>query len=145
VSDDLDMDYEERRGGMLIGRQAALADWRFRKEQREFEKQIKTLRAAKWNQEHPERRKEIANTYARKPEVVQRQARTSTARRHRARAKARVAGARVYRCKECGAEWCSAPWTRGLAGRGEFCGDACRQRYRYQEKTPGARRIRRHR
>lgn len=141
---DLDLDYEERTTGMLIGRQAALADWRFKKEQREFEKQIKSLRAVKWNREHPERRKEIANRYARKPEVVAHQTAASTARKRRLRQKKRLTnGAPVYRCRECGAEWCRTPWVRGPPG--EFCTEACRQRFRYQERTPGARRIRRRR
>lgn len=142
MSDELDMDYEDRRSGMLIGRQAALADWSFRKEQRAFERQIKSLRAVKWNREHPEsKRAHNQKWWARRP--PEKKASDLAAKKRRRRA-ATAATAKVYRCRECGAEWCPAPWARGLAGRGEFCGNACRQRWRYQEKTPGARRIRRH-
>lgn len=95
-----------------------------------------SLRATAWNRAHPERRREIAGRYARKPEIVERHARASTRRRRAQRHAARMAGqAEVYRCKGCGAEWCPAPWARGLSGRGAFCTDACRQRRRYREQV----------
>lgn len=95
-----------------------------------------SLRAVKWNREHPERRREIANRYARKPEVVERHSKASTRRRRAQRQARRLAGqAEVYRCQGCGAEWCPAPWTRGMAGRGQFCTETCRQRQRYRERV----------
>lgn len=140
----LPIDFEDAQSGFLVGHAAKLADWRFRKEQEEFNRLVNVLRAKKWDLEHPERRRERANRYARKPEVVVRQTAATTARRRKQRHAERLAkGGEVFRCLECRAEWCPAPWARGLAGRGRFCSAACYERERYQRLTPGARRIRR--
>lgn len=96
--------------------------------------ELAVLRAAKWSRENPQRRKEIANRYARRPEVRERQ-------NERARQLRAVKPIRVLVCLECGGWFIKAGRKGGTVP--EFCRDACRARYRYQRRTPGARRIRR--
>lgn len=48
--DDVDLDYSER-NGFLTGKAAALADWSFRKEDREFKKLCEKLYKRKWFQQ----------------------------------------------------------------------------------------------
>lgn len=134
---DLPRDEDGRIVGYGVGKEAALRDWRHRKEARDFERLVKKLRATKWNREHPERRAEISATHYAKPGVADQQLAGARARR----AKAYRANPTIFTCAECGVEWCKAPWVRGVEPR--FCGDACRQRARYQAKKPGARRTKR--
>ncbi len=97
----------------------------------------------RWARANPERRRKINNRYASKPEVVRRHVEADLRRKRAKRLAARIAGkVEVYRCLECGAEWCPAPWSRGMAGRGEFCEERCRLRYRYHQRHPDARRRR---
>jgi hypothetical protein len=104
---------------------------------------VNRLRAAKWSREartdpHKRALKKAAQArYNAKPEAKA----AALARQKRARAEAFKRNPVVFTCAECGATWCRAPWTRGVPP--SFCGDACRNRARYQERTPGARRIQR--
>lgn len=129
---DLDLDFNEIESGMMSGKAAAIADWRFRKEARDFNRQIACLRASKWNREHPERRREIMKAHNAKPE---RRAAQNECHRRRRAAKPRE----TFVCAECGQ-------TKERARKGpppKFCGSACYQRAAYQARTPGARRIKR--
>lgn len=89
-------------------------------------------RATRWNREHPERRREIQRRYWSKPEVRARQ-------NEQARARRATKPAPVLVCRECRCQFVK----RGRRGGTipEFCRDACRQRFRYQQRTPDARRI----
>lgn len=125
------LDYSER-AGFLTGKSARLADWQHNREAAKFARLVAVLRTAKWNREHPERRREIARTYAAKPEV-------------KARASARQKAKRAKPPEQCVCAECGETFVRAKAGpRPKWCGDACRQRAAYQARTPGARRIKRH-
>jgi hypothetical protein len=130
----LDVEYGER-DGFQVGKAAALSDWAFNKEKRDFNKLIAVLRATKWNKEHLERHRAHALAYSSKPEVM---AKSEAARRARIIA-AHRANPEIFTCLECGSQWCLIKPRRGPIP--EFCTDAHRQRHRYQERTPGARRI----
>lgn len=135
---DLPRDDDGRIVGFAVGREARMRDWLHRKEQVSSDRLVNILRATKWNREHPERRREINARHYRRPGVKDRQ----LERKREARAEAYRRNPIIYTCAECGASWCRVPWVRGVAPR--FCGQACYQRARYQERTPGARRTRRH-
>lgn len=115
---------------------AADAGWSFRRlpklTDEKFARMLNTLKAVKWNREHPERRREIALKYAMRPEVKARYLAQAKARRA-----ARPPEALV--CAECGKEFLRAR----KGPRPKFCGHACQSRARYQRQTPGARRIKR--
>lgn len=130
--DDVDLDYSER-AGFLTGKAAAMADWSFRKEARAFKAVVNRLRVAKWQRANVDRKRANARKYARKPEV-------KAAYNEAARARRAAKPSEVIVCAEC-----SQQFSRARKGpRPKFCGDACRQRAAYQAKTPGARRIKRH-
>lgn len=137
----LDVDYEDMKTGFQSGRAAALSDWSFRKEQKEFATVVNRLRVKKWAKENPEKRRRNANRYASKPAVKARQRAWQIRRRHGA-LKAR---ATVYVCVEpdCRAEWCRVPGTYRGGPTPRYCSSACSQRNRYQRKHPGAKRIKR--
>lgn len=106
-----------------------------------FAKLCASLRATKWNREHPDRRAEIQSAYNAKPERKARH--LASARKRRARRMANLA-ARVIACAECGDQF-RRKVTRGrfFGPAPKFCGESCAQRAYYQAKTPGARRIKR--
>lgn len=56
--------------GMLVGKDAALADWRFKKENEEFERLCATLRAKKWAKENLERARELRRKNGKKPATM---------------------------------------------------------------------------
>jgi hypothetical protein len=62
MTDDLELDYTERQG-FMVGKTAALADWKFRKDEKAFNRLIATVRATNWNRAHSVRRKVIALSY----------------------------------------------------------------------------------
>lgn len=107
-----------------------------------FAKLCASLRATKWNREHPERRAEIQRGYNAKAERKNRH--LASARARRARRFAQQANA-LLTCSECGAQFLRKV-TRGrfFGPAPKFCREACAQRAYYQAKTPGARRIKRH-
>ncbi|MFA6046559.1 MAG: hypothetical protein WC718_16360 [Phycisphaerales bacterium] len=120
--------------GTQSPRDAAISRWRERKEAVSFERMCAVLKARKWALAHPERKRQIALKYALSPRGRAKQ--NAAARRRRALNPA----THDCTCLECGRQW-----TRLARGpKPDFCNDACRQRYRYQERTPGARRIKRH-
>lgn len=106
-----------------------------------FAKLCASLRATKWNREHPERRAEIQSAYNAKPE---RKARHLASARKRRAARMAALAAQVLVCAECGDQF-RRKVTRGrfFGPSPKFCGEACAQRAHYQVKTPGARRIKR--
>jgi hypothetical protein len=53
-SDELDLDYSER-AGFMTGKSAAIADWRHRKEVRDFGALVNRLRVLKWQRENAEK------------------------------------------------------------------------------------------
>lgn len=120
--------------GFQVGRAAALADWHFRKEQKAFRKLCRLLYLRSYVEAHREQRRDICRRYANKADVKARANERARARRAR---KPRP----VLVCKECEARFTKRGRPGGTVP--EFCRDACRQRYRYQERTPGARRIKR--
>ena len=122
--------------GTLSPKDNALAEWRARKDAAEFGRLISRLRARKWHRENPEKRAAKSKRYY---ERGGSKLQLAAAKRRRLEAYKR--NPVVCECLECGATWCRVPPLRGP--HPEFCGDACRQRYRYQERTTGARRIKR--
>lgn len=135
-------DFDEVDGGMLVGRAAALAEWRHRKEKDEFRRLVASLSATKWAKENPERRKANALRFWRKywPRVKDRENAKDRARR----LETYKANPTVYRCQECGAEFCRAPWYRTRSGvKPSFCTHACWSRHRYHRSHPEAKYIKR--
>lgn len=135
----LGLDYEDGASGMMVGRTAAIADWQFRREQEDFEVVVNRLRVKKWHRENPTKRAAKARRYWTKPEVRARQLANAKRRRqerHRKRAES-------FTCAECEAQWCRVPWRRWTGPRPRFCTTACLFRNRYQQRTPGARRVKR--
>lgn len=126
------VDYEDLKSGFQSGKAAALADWAFRKEQAEFVKVVNRLRVRKWAKENPEKRRAIANRYARKPGVSDRTTLLSKRRRHERHRKA----GKVIVCAECRAAFCEVKPRRGLPRR--FCTANCDARFRYHAKHPNA-------
>jgi hypothetical protein len=131
-SDELDLDYSER-AGFMTGKSAAIADWRHRKEVRDFGALVNRLRVIKWQRENAEKHHAKQLRYALKAEVKA---------RYNANARKRRAAKPIEQlvCEEC-----REPFPRARRGpRPRFCGDACRQRATYQARTPGARRTKLH-
>lgn len=122
--------------GTLSPKDNALAEWRARKEADSFALLISRLRVRKWQKENPEKRAAKSKRYY---ERGGSKLQLAAAKRRRLEAYKR--NPVECSCLECGSTWSRVPPLRGP--NPEFCGDACRQRYRYQERTPGARRIRR--
>lgn len=136
----IDLDYADASSGMLVGRWARIADWAFRKEQRETEALIQRMRVRKWALDNPERRRANARRFAAKPGVMTRYNEAKRRRREEAWRKL----ARVFICAECSIQWCRVPWGRKHGGpTPKFCSGACSQRNGYQRKTPKARRTKR--
>lgn len=143
VEEDRDAENGYRTAG---ARELGLRDWmamrgdpgEFAPTPKAFAAVVNRLRVKKWAKENPERRREIANRYARKPGIFQRQAELSRQRRHELHRSA----AQVVTCVECGVEFCLVFPPRGGRPR-KFCTITCEHRARYQRITPGARRIKR--
>jgi hypothetical protein len=130
--------------GFQFDKDRALADWRHRKEQAEFGVLVNRLRARKWQREvyaeggnRLERLRAVKRKHAARPAVKLAGLENAKARRARAYRENPI----VCTCVECGSTWCPLP-RRGVRPL-EFCTDACRQRYRYHERKPAARRNRR--
>lgn len=115
----LHLDHNDIKTGFAVGKAAAIADWAFRKEVRDFAAVVNRLRALKWQRDNPKRRKANANRYAAKPDVVARSlelSRRRRAARHRAEGK-------VFTCQleHCGAQFCRVPGMRGMGMHPRFC------------------------
>lgn len=115
--------------GFSSGKKAALLDWSFRREQRDFDKLVQRLRVRKWQKEHPAQKAASQKRYNDKPSSRAKMlACQKAARRRRQRA-----APTLFTCERCGVQWCKAPWTRGLRPR--FCGDNCYAVHRYQHDS----------
>ena len=149
--DELDVDYSER-AGFLTGKAAAIADWRFRKEQKdpEFRRLVWRLQAKKyWAEKDPARKaaivayrerwreehRELHNAYSRKakrkrrnnPEI--RAAEISAKRAKRAAASQRRRAATVYTCEVCGSQW--SPIGRIPTQPPKYCEQRCASKAAY--------------
>jgi hypothetical protein len=161
--DELELDYAER-DGFLTGRNAAIQDWRFRKEQQEgdFQRLVWRLQAKKYWAAKPEERKALIRAYRerwRKEHMdrANESSRKSKAKRRRdpqlrrveieeKRAKRAVErqarrAAIVYTCAVCGTQW--SPAVGRIPARApKYCpnGTSCRGRANYQRgKAAGKR------
>lgn len=126
----LPLDFEEVRGGMLVGRAAALAEWQWQREKRDFRRLVKNLTHYAWCRSHRELRREIANAYRRKPEVSARLA----ARKRRVRLAQYKDAPPVFTCRNCGAQFSHVPWRRMGGPVPHFCDNLCWQRYEHPRK-----------
>lgn len=132
---DVEREWFAQDGGMLIGRQAALADWSFRKEQKQFKKLVANLQARKQRKAKPELYRAIVAKSKARPEYKA----AESKRRKLARLKAWQASVKELVCEEC-----RETFRRKRNGkRPRFCSHLCRVNNGYQRRTPGARRIKR--
>jgi len=129
------LDFKEL-DGFQFDKDRAIADWRNRKEQAEFGKLVNRLRVLKWQRDvQAEGGSRAAALRARKlrymqqPDVASRALERARVRRLAAYHASPI----VCRCRRCGAEWCPLP-RRGVRPA-EFCTDACRQIFRYRERS----------
>lgn len=151
--------------GFLVGRELRIADWRHRKQKREFAKLCDALRARQRRREAVEQggpsleamrdRERGASTKHRRkmleqdPEGFRGRHRAACRRFYRAhkeselerqreyRARMDREAPRVCRCRVCGSEWCLLPG-RGTGRLPRYCGDECRRARR--RKDPSAER-----
>jgi hypothetical protein len=126
------IDGEDMKSGYTVGKAAAIAEWQFRKEVRDFVPVVNRLRVAKWQRENPERRRANANRYAAKPSVRARMlelARKRTLERHRAEGK-------VFTCEleHCRAQFCRVPGVRGMGMHPRFCSAGHYQTWHSRQK-----------
>jgi len=150
-----DLEFEEVKTGFAVGKAAAMAEWSFRKEKRDFAVIVKRLlnkryfanprvavenrrRSRAWALANPGKRKVIANRYAAKPAVRQRQLAQQKAR---LAAKRRSEG-KVFVCKleGCGAEFCRLPGIRGMGMHPGFCMPTHYSQWYYRHKRTEAQR-----
>ncbi len=126
-----DLDFEDVKTGFMTGKTAALADWSFRKEQKEFNRTVATLRATKWNKEHLDAHRAHARKYAARPDIVAASVKAARERRHaKHREEARVF---VYAAPDCRVEFCRLPGTvKGIPPK--WCREACYLRTQRKEK-----------
>jgi hypothetical protein len=139
--------------GFQVGRQAAMADWEFRrgKEARDFQRLVWRLQAKKyWANKNPEskariqeyrrewarKHRERMNEYSRK---AKKKLRANSKYRAKELAKKRAKHAeksaamradRVYTCVVCGAQWCQLG--RIPSRPPKYCTQSCRGRANYQ-------------
>ena len=111
--------------GVIAGKSFAIREWQIKREKREFAQLVEVLRVAQWKRANPALVAEYQRRSNARPE-----ARIRTRLRHQAWRRARYCkNPAQFVCECCSATWCKVPWVRGLTPR--FCGDACRQRWRY--------------
>jgi hypothetical protein len=115
----LDLDYEDVKTGFAVGKAAAMAEWSFRRELREFEPFVNRLRVLKWQRENPDRKRAKGRRYAAKPVV---RARGLAAQKRRRMERHRAEG-KVFTCQleGCGAQFCRVPGVRGMGMHPRFC------------------------
>jgi hypothetical protein len=101
----MDLDINEIETGMLSGKAAALADWRFRKDQRDFRKLCERLAQRNRRRANPDRFRSAARLhYARHRE---RYMAMRAARRAQLRATCHQCGCRFAPCRLKPAKWCT--------------------------------------
>jgi hypothetical protein len=101
---------------------------------REFAKVVNRLRVKKWIRENRKRHNAKVMRYQSKPGVRQHMNEMQNERRRKSYGER----AEVLACKECGVEWCKAPWVRGV--RRIFCGQNCQKRARHRDLAVAAER-----
>ena len=127
------LDYSEL-DGYQSPRQQAISRWRDRNDDREFERLCTRLRVARWQEQHPERTREIKRESWRRNVTAERRQRASAAA-HIRRQKAYRDNPILCTCVECGTCW--IPYHRGgvrpnLVSR--FCSNRCYQRFRARKR-----------
>lgn len=131
MTDDLELDYSER-AGFMVGKTAAMADWKFRKDEKAFTRLVATIRATNWNRANSVRRKVIALGYWNR-------------NKERLNAAKRVKARRAPRSRKC--DMCPVvyelpyPHPRGRVRR--VCSDECRRRKDNAVAAEGQAKIRR--
>jgi hypothetical protein len=126
--------------GFLVGKNQRLADWRAKKEQKQYDALFNRLRARNWQRKVYEQGGEKLDklrarklAHAHQPEVKQRGYRLARKRRERAY----KANPVECVCRACGAVWCRVYPAKGP--NPDFCGEACRQRLRHRERSKSKR------
>lgn len=105
--------------GFLVGRQAALQDWRFRQENKGFDALVNRLRVRKWQRENRDRVNAWHRANNQRPEVKARHARHKRDRRARAHK-----AAAPLTCARCRVEFQLARVKTGHAPT--YCSRDCR-------------------
>lgn len=126
------VDYEDMKTGFQSGKAAALADWSFRKEQREFKVIVNRLRARKWAKENPARANANARVYQAKPGIRAKMNQAQNGRRRRVW----LAAVPVVSCRGCGVEFCPAFPKRGKPRA--FCTDTCKSYFHWRARRDRA-------
>lgn len=127
-------DIDAERGYSEVGaRELRLREWFATHEPGEkagdFERLVRVLRARKWEQEHPERKRELKRLWARRPDVKPKLVAHVKRWRH-ARCRRRV---ETCAGPGCVVQWCRVPFGRMHGnGRPKFCSKLCRNRARYR-------------
>lgn len=123
IDDALDLPRDEsgRVVGFGVGKEAAMRDWRHRKEERDFAKLVNRLRVRRWVRENPERRRTYAREYARLPDQLEKR------RAWKAKRRAKLRRETVYTCESCGSQWCRVPWMQPRSNT-RFCSNRCVKR-----------------
>lgn len=140
----IDVDLGElAEGYQFDGRARAIAQWRERKEAREFEAMCNVLRVKKWRREvfaeageRLARLRESGREKMRKRRAAMSAAERDelNARQREERERAWKSSPAIYTCKTCGTQWCPLPHVRrGRAG--EFCCKRCANKWRRPAKT----------
>jgi len=123
----LALDHDDVKHGFMVGRAARLADWAFKKEQREFAVVIGRLRAKRWAEQNYERSLANRRRWAR----AHRDAETSRVKNWRhTRTKSKV-----FTCASpgCDVQWCRVPFGRMRGNiRPKYCSKQCFNRARYR-------------
>lgn len=140
--DELEIDYSER-AGFLVGKAAALAEWRHKKDQADFAKLTNRLKVAKWQRENPEKRRRnaLAYWYRHRDELLVPQ----RVQQRLKRAAHWKPDTTVYTCKGCKTQWCRLipkPAGGDLSKRGTggptppplFCTPLCRRKWLWQQQ-----------
>jgi hypothetical protein len=114
---DLDLDYTERTG-FLTGKAFAIADWRHRKDKREFDALQNRLNVRRW-------RLRVYDVGGEKLDQLRANARKrQNAHHERERIKRR---GRVLTCEQCGAQWCVVPRAPGACWNAKACSLRCQR------------------
>ena len=105
----------------------------------EFAKVVDRLRVVRWQKANPEKKRAKALRYYYKPDKKARQQAYAKKRyQEKSRDERKRVPARIFVCRECQAEFCKAPWSRGPAP--VFCREACYSRNKYHRDHPNAQR-----
>lgn len=130
-------------GYQFDGRGRAIAQWRERKEEREFKALCNVLRVNKWRREvyaeagdRLARHREVSRLSMRRQRAAMSEEKREAFNAQQREQRERVwkENAAVYTCRTCGAQWCPLPHIR--KGRvAEFCSKRCKNKWRRPAKT----------